>query len=166
MFLVAGIDPGKKGGWAVFDRPSGRLIKAGPLLFDDPGDLFDNLRNVRVILIERAQSARDQANQFEYGRGFGRTEAAAMMTGAVVHYTAPAWWKGQLGISTDKKQAMAKALAKIPGLDKYVYLQKHEGIAEAALIGSILTVRKLADKVELNNERRLKPKRKRPSFRL
>lgn len=171
VYLVAGIDPGKKGGWAIFDRQGRKLIKAGPLLFDDPRELYFTFYHVKAILIERAQAAPGQgvSTAFEYGRGFGRAEAAAMMTGAQILYVAPAWWKGKLAISADKKKAVAQALKIIPGLEEYVYKAKHEGIAEAALIGSILTDRNLTEQVIANNSKREAAKtrkRTRPSFRL
>ena len=167
-YHIAGIDPGKSGGFAIFDRRVRRLITAGPLLFDDPGDLHKELAyyDVREILLERAQSAPGQGNGFEYGRGFGRTEAACLMTPAKLYYVAPVWWKSRLSVPVDKGEAIAKALSLIPGLEKHVTLKKHDGIAEAALIGSILLNRKLTDEVYANNEKRLKPKKKRVSFRL
>jgi hypothetical protein len=166
--LVAGIDPGKKGGWAVFDLSSGELIRAGRLWFDNPEAIYDNLKGCSEILIERAQAAPAQgiSTAFEYGRGFGRAETAAIMTGADIYYCGPAWWKGKLAISSDKTKATEKALRLIPGLRQFMGSDGDDGVAEAALIGSVLLSKKLYGELLANNEKRVKPKKKKTSFRL
>lgn len=168
MYLVAGIDPGKAGGWAVFDADNSRLIKAGRLNFDNPKSLFDELWDVNEILIERAQGAAGQAHQFEYGRGFGRTEAACMMTGAKIYYCAASWWKAKLSIPADKNAAVEKALRLFPAAKEFVLKKADDGVAEAILIASTLLDDALVSDLKKNNlarVSRMKPK-KRVSFRL
>ena len=167
---VCGIDPGKGGGFAIFNYV-GTLIIAGPLDFDKPNLLTEVLIDfgVREILIERAQAAPKQgiSTAFEYGRAFGRTEAACMAAPkADIYYCAPAWWKGKLAVPADKSLAQEKALKKVPYLEKFVTLQKHNGIAEAALMAQVLLDDRLFQELVANNKIREKPKKKRPSFRL
>lgn len=167
-FRVAGVDPGKSGGYAVWDAHSVELIDAGPLEFDNPSALYASLTRFSVdeILIERAQSAPGQGNGFEYGRSFGRTETACILSGARIFYCAAVWWKARMKCPTDKEKARLYALETIPGLDKFVTLKKHDGVAEAALIGELLTSEKLVAELVKNNEKRSAPKKKRTSFRL
>lgn len=169
MAHIAGIDPGKTGGYAIYYVNDGELVDAGRLDFDNPDKLYNVLNHYSVgeILIERAQGAPGQANQFEYGRSFGRTEAVCMLQpDCEILYCAAAWWKAKLNVSTDKKQARQKALRVIPGLAPFCKLESDHGVAEAALIGTILLDRRLYLELASNNEKRVKPKKKRPVYRL
>jgi len=170
--FICGIDPGKTGGYGIFNLGTGELAFAAALNFDRPQDLaFDLSRfNVSEILIERAQAAAGDAGQFEYGRSFGRTEAACLCHGARVLYCAPVWWKARLSVSTDKAEAYRRAVARWPGLAKWAPpgprggLDKVHGIAEGCLIGSVLLSEKLYGELTKNNAARAKPKRRKPSF--
>lgn len=168
MKLVAGIDPGKEGGWAVYDCLSAKLIEAGRIKFDKPDLLARALDGCEEILIERAQASNQMgsSSSFEYGRSFGRIESIAMMTGANIYYCASSWWKGKLAVPVDKKEAVELALRRVPGLSLYVKLASDDGVAEAALIGRILLNDKLFAELAINNAKRSKPKKKRPVFRL
>lgn len=168
MILVGAIDPGKKGGWAVYDRATRTLIEAGRLDFDDPMKLARQLTGCEEILIERAQASAQMgvSSSFEYGRGFGRIEAAAMSTGAVIYYCAPAWWKGRLAVPVDKEKAVLLALKRVPELSPYIRLKSDDGVAEAALMGQILLSNKLFSELELNNKKRTAPKKKKNTYRL
>jgi hypothetical protein len=169
MAHVAGIDPGKTGGYAIYYVNDRELVDAGRLDFDNPDKLYDALEYYAVseILIERAQGAPGQANQFEYGRSFGRTEAVCMLQpDCEIYYCAAVWWKAKLHVSTDKKIARQQALDKIPGLAPFCKLEGDHGVAEAALIGRILLSETLHAELLVNNQNRLKPKKKRPVYRL
>jgi hypothetical protein len=169
MTHVAGIDPGKNGGYAIYHLESLDLVEAGRLIFDNPGALYAALTELRVveILIERAQGAPGQGNQFEYGRSFGRTEAVCMLVPNVkIYYCAASWWKGKLNVPVDKELARQKALRAIPNLGDFVKKMGDHGPAEAALIGRILLDAKLYAQLIDNNEIRLKPKKKKPVYRV
>ena len=168
MKLVAGIDPGKSGGWAVFDCDTGQLIEAGRINHDDMPALARALTGCEEILIERAQSSNQMgvSSSFEYGRNFGRIESVAILTGADIYYCASSWWKGKLAVSPDKELAIAKAIRTIPGLKNYVKYKADDGVAEAALIGTVLLSNKLFQQLEANNIKRAKPKKKKVSYRL
>lgn len=166
--LIGAIDPGKKGGWAVFDRDTKELIGAGRLDVDRPYNLVTDMGDCRVILIERAQASSQMgvSSSFEYGRGFGRIETAAMMTQATIYYCAPAWWKGKLAVPVDKNKAIIVAIRRVPGLQEYIRLKSDDGIAEAALMAGILLNKRLYSELKVNNAKRVAPKKKRPSYRL
>jgi hypothetical protein len=171
--IVGAIDPGKTGGYAVFkDWEGWMLYRAGRVNFDDPEALQRIFWDTDDLLIERAQASSQMGSSsaFEYGRSFGRIEAAIMTIPEKrrprIHYCAPAWWKGMLAVPTDKAKATKMALNTIKGLDKFVKLKSDHGVAEAALMCLILMDPKLFTKLEVNNEKRTKPKTKRPSYRL
>ncbi len=168
MTWIAGVDPGKQGGWAVFHRETKELQRAGRVKFDDPVDFYESLHHCDEVIIERAQASAQMgaSSVFEYGRGFGRLEACLMIRDIKIYYVGSQWWKGKLGVATDKKKAVQQAIVRIPGLSKYVKLASDDGVAEAALIAQILLNPNLTAQLIANNEKREKPKRKKISYRL
>lgn len=170
--VIGAIDPGKKGGWAIYDTGRHKpLVMAGRLDFDDPISLyiqFDDL-SVEEVIIERAQASKQMGSSsaFEYGRGFGRVEAVLSLLSArpTIYYCAPSWWKAKLSVPTDKEKAVKKAIDIIPGLAKFVKLKSDDGVAEAALMGLILLDPKLRRGLIGNNEKRTAPKKARASYR-
>lgn len=166
--LIGAIDPGKNGGFALFDTDTGKLVEAGRLQFDNPRYLYMKFFECTEIIIEEVHgsSNQGQSQAFEFGRAHGRAEAAAMMTGADIYYVSPQWWKGKLAVSTDKKKATDKALKLIPGLNRFVKLAKDDGAAEAALLGLFLIRPELRKEVTRLTDKRARPKKKRVSFRL
>jgi hypothetical protein len=170
---VAGIDPGKSGGWAIINYTTGRMVDGGPLDFvncDRKLNAALQAWNVEDVLLERAQSAPGDAHAFEYGRGFGRTEAAVELAGCRRLYCAPSWWKGKLSCPVDKRKAYALAEKLFPDLPFFANTGPKgaldTGTAEAVLIGSILIRSNLRAELEKNNAARAKPKRRRVEFRL
>lgn len=171
---VAGVDPGKTGGWAIVDVEARCLVAGGPL--DFPGcdrGLFEALQvwGVPDVLVERAQAAAGDAGQFEYGRSFGRTEAAITLAGSRIWYCAPSWWKGKIGCPVDKRKAYAMAEDLFPDLGLWANNGPRGGLdtgtAEAALIAYVMARPSLRVQVEKNNAARQKAKRrKRVDFRL
>lgn len=168
MTWVCAIDPGKKGGWALFNRDTKELIDAGRLNVSRPLLHLDDWHGCRVILIERAQASSQMgvSSSFEYGRGFGRIEAVALMTGAKVYYCAPVWWKGKLAVPVDKEKAVKVAIRRNPDLARFLKLKSDDGIAEAALMAQILLSKPLFSQLLANNKKREAPKKKRVVFRL
>ena len=166
--FVAGIDPGKSGGWAIVDIAGRCLVAGGPLDFEncDPA-LFEALQawNVEDVLLERAQAASGDAGQFEYGRSFGRTESAVALAGCTRWYVAPSWWKGKLGCPVEKKGAYAMAERIFPNLSLFANNGPRGGLdtgtAEAALIAHVMARPSLRAEVETNNAARIKSKRRR-----
>lgn len=170
---VMGIDPGKTGGFGIFDMATGDFVSAGPLVFGDARKLYDKIvqYDVAEVLFERAQAARGDAGQFEYGRSFGQSEGAAMVAGAKLYYCAPQWWKARLNVSTDKARSYAKAVSLWPELEWLAPpgarggLGEVHGIAEACLIGSVLTSERLFRELVKNNDARIKKStRRKPRF--
>lgn len=148
-------------------------MAGGPLAFEEyEAPLFEALQewDCPDTLIERAQSAQGDSGVFEYGRTFGRTEAAVVLAGCSIWYCAPAWWKGKLGCPVDKKRAYALAFETFPELPFFANNGPRGGLdtgtAEAALIGSVMAKPHLRAQVEKNNAARVKPKRRRVRYEL
>jgi hypothetical protein len=149
------------------------MVDGGPLDFAGcDRALFLALQawEVEDVLLERAQSAPGDAHAFEYGRGFGRTEAAVELAGCRRLYCAPSWWKGKLSCPVNKTRAYQLAEKLFPDLAFFADNGPRGGLdtgtAEAVLIGSILLRPALVAKLEKNNAARAKPKRRRVEFRL
>lgn len=171
--FVCGIDPGKSGGWAIISISDRRIVDGGPLSFEKlDAPLFSALKTWGSpdVLLERAQAASGDAGQFEYGRAFGRTEAAAELAGSRRYYVAPAWWKGKIGCPVDKKDAYGFALKIFPELPLFAHNGPRGGLdtgtAEAALIAYVMARPSLRAQVEKNNAAREKPKRRKVRYEL
>jgi hypothetical protein len=169
--FVVGIDPGKSGGFAIIDEAKRILVDGGPLDFEGcDRRLHDALKfwGAPDVLLERAQAASGDAGQFEYGRGFGRTETAVELAGSNRFYVSPSWWKGKLGCPVDKTGAYRLAERFFPDLGLFAHNGPRGGLdtgtAEAALIA--YTFVQFRSQVEKNNAARVKPKRRRTRYAL
>jgi hypothetical protein len=171
--FICGIDPGKTGGWAIIEVGKMRLVDGAPLDFENcDRKLYDALKawGSPETLLERAQGAEGNAGVFEYGRSFGRTEAAVELAGCRRLYVAPSWWKGKLGCPVDKKRAYALCRRLMPEIDFFAHNGPRGGLdtgtAEAALIAYTLARPDLRSQVEKNNAARVRPKRRSVRFEL
>jgi hypothetical protein len=98
--------------------------------------------------IERVQASPQMgvSSSFNYGDGFGILRAAFVIMGVDLRYVQAAKWKRDMGLTgqgesgfgkndaSDKAPALQKALALYPALLPQLYLQKHDGRAEAILL--------------------------------
>ena len=158
-----GIDPGKKGGWALLDG-SGTIIDAAPLNLADLRDFAKAVDAADEIGLERAQPAPDQGHQFEYGRGFGRVEGVIMTFRPLddVTYFAPAFWKSRMGVTADKARTVASALKLMPELFLYENRLGNvpDGIAEAALMARCVMSEVTREQVSKNKAARVRAKQR------
>lgn len=168
--IIAAIDPGKSGGYAVYAERRGgwQLMTAARFRFDDLSPMAQALTGCDHIVIERAQASSQMgiSSAFEYGRAFGRAEAIAMSTGAKIYYMAPVWWKGKLGIPTDKAEAVAKILELEPDLKQYVRYAADDGVAEAGIMAHVLIRPRLFEELVKNNLIAREPKKKKTQYKL
>ncbi len=146
MMLVA-IDPGLSGAIAVLnacgeverlaDLP---IIRDGRLAWVDGGTLqsllIDTLHGhpARAI-VERVGAMPKQgiASAFNFGVGFGSVLSVLQARHISIELVTAGTWKRALGLSKDKHASLDKARMLFP--DAELHLQKHDGRAEALLLG-------------------------------
>jgi hypothetical protein len=169
MMKYLGIDPGKKGGWALLDK-GGTIIDAASLNLADLRDFAKAVDEADEIGLERAQAAPEQGHQFEYGRGFGRLEGVIMAVRSLddVLYLAPAFWKSRMGVTADKARTVQSAIRLMPELRLYENRLGNvpDGIAEAALMARCVMSEATREQVRTNKAARVRQKaRKRVVYR-
>lgn len=144
-----GVDPGLHGAWALLDG-RGMLLVAGdfPIGSDDEIDvvaLADTWRDLapaaatveRVGQITRVKGrAMGISGRFNFGRRYGAVLAVLDMLGIHRDDVDPTVWKKGAGVTADKKTSLNLARRLWPSHAAETFrLVKHEGRAEAALIG-------------------------------
>ena len=151
MSYVMGIDPGAKGAIAiltdtgslveVWDMPT-LEIKVGKATKTriSPEVLAEELRNwdsVRAAFMEAVSSSPQMgvSSAFAFGEGFGVVKGVLAALQIPLVLVPPAKWKRDMGLNQSKDGSRAKAIAKWPRHAGEFKLVKHDGRAEAALIG-------------------------------
>lgn len=138
------IDPGLKGALAWVNE-AGFLLEVEDMPVVDgnvSAPLLTNLivgyGSVEVIVIERQQSMPKQgvASSFKTGTGYGILIGIV----AALHIPSVYWpssmWKKTLRLSSNKEYSRQRALERWPDQTSLFKLKKHEGRAEAALLGA------------------------------
>lgn len=147
--LHLGIDPGQSGAWALLDE-RGRFVTAADMPIGEDGRVDGEvLRRAWVDLaiasatIERVGQitrikgrAMGISGRFNFGWSAGVPDTVLKILGIPVTYTDPTVWKPAVGVTADKKTSLAMARRLWPeSAGIYFKLAKHDGRAEAALIG-------------------------------
>lgn len=144
-----GVDPGLHGAWALLDG-KGMLLVAGdfPLGADGEIDvvaLADTWRDLSpaaatVELVGHISTVNGRKmgvnGRFNFGRRYGAVLAVLDMLGIERDDVDPTVWKKRSGVTADKKTSLNLARRLWPAHAPETFrLVKHEGRAEAALIG-------------------------------
>lgn len=147
--IILGIDPGLSGAVAGFD--DGRLL----WVYDIPIFTLErggkNKREVDIqqladeIILEDADHAwleqvgampgQGVTSMFAFGQTFGIIKGILAAKQIPMTLVTPQKWKGALKVPKDKDGARARASQLMPGDAASWRLKKHDGRAEAALIG-------------------------------
>ncbi|WP_395160412.1 hypothetical protein [Ilumatobacter sp.] len=154
MSLIVGVDPGKTGAIALLDH-LGELIS----VYDMPiigkhvsvaqlSETFSSLTlpltvarcatvGEAICVIEDVSSSPQMGvtSAFSFGRSKGVVEAMAAAQGMRLVYVSPAKWKRDMRLNKDKGKAREMATRRWPQHARSFMLVKHDGRAEAALIG-------------------------------
>jgi len=147
--VLLAIDPGKTGAIAVFedgkfrvvhDPQDGQLAPVfAPLLLD-----FLDFRYRVNVVIEKVNGVPGQSGPaaFNFGDGFGQLKGVCLGLGVPFDLIPPATWKWQMGLrrlptcsATEFKRISVERAASLWG-PEFFHLAKHDGRAEAALIGA------------------------------
>lgn len=150
MKYVIGIDPGLKGALAFFKDGDLIGVRDMPVMANPFGkgrtidciELAAMLGAFRgrdvLVIIESVGTMPKQgiASAFNFGRAAMAPEAIALAFGLSIDKVTPAVWKRKAKlIKKDKEVSLARAKTRWPGYAHLFRLKKHEGRAEAALIG-------------------------------
>jgi Holliday junction resolvasome RuvABC endonuclease subunit len=148
--IVAGIDPGIRGGLAVVEITDGAasgLVECIDIPVVGTGakervdvatirNFIDRHKPIRA-LIERAQAMPQQgaSSGFKFGRATGAIEAAITLCSIPVEIVEPSVWKRFWRLpGKDKESSRQKALQLFPAAHAALARKKDHGRAEAALI--------------------------------
>ena len=148
--MILAIDPGNQGGLAWLGTREGTLLgldsmplrdsgsKGHSRYFIDGGVLSGYIRAKSPVcaIVERVSSRPGQgvAGMFSFGRGVGILEGVLQAHGVPIVYVSPQVWKRHHGLIKQPKRASLE-LARDLYPDAELHLVKHEGRAEAILIG-------------------------------
>jgi crossover junction endodeoxyribonuclease RuvC len=151
--LLIGIDPGAKGGLAMRDTTSRRIVHAQRMptykrvvsgkerLTVDAYGVLDVLRmwhgfGAEMVCMELVSGIIGQSahGAFTFGEGVGVVFAAAASCGYRIERVAAVVWKPEMKAPKDKKQAVRRASELCPEGRAWWPLASDDGVAEAALI--------------------------------
>lgn len=144
-----GIDPGTNGA-AVLLGPTGRAL--GRFMFEsavvdkelDPSLLVSGLASLLYehtsrwdVAVEKVHAMPKQgvASSFKFGRAYGLVlgVVASLQPDRYLHPTASRW-KRDMGLTSDKEQSRAAAIAAFPEQAQWFARKKDADVAEAALL--------------------------------
>jgi len=151
--LIAGVDPGQKGGIAIVEKQSERLVYATPmpcfekkvgktmrqrLDYDGLDQIVDFMVDLGVSLVVCENvGAGFGASGRELGEFVGALKMAAFKARLRVEFVSPGRWKKELGVPAEKAGACMRAEALFP-IDRERLRGpksgRHDGMAEAAMI--------------------------------
>jgi hypothetical protein len=153
--MIAGFDPGQKGGVSVIDSGSHKIwfkemptMKAGKKTYVDEGELACWLRRFDIDYgyIERVHFIKDQGgvSSFTFGESLGVLKGVCAGLGINRVMVEPQKWKADMHVPANKEGAVRRMERLVPsttiagGGEKNVFIGPRgglkDGIAEAGLI--------------------------------
>lgn len=145
MARLIGIDPGANGALACWDN--GALVDVADMpqtiahkkRRTDAAALAALVRHFApdALWLEQVHAMPQQgvSSTFAFGMAYGIVLGVAGALAVPISMVTPAQWKSALRVPRAKGEARARASQLIPGGVKFWPLVKHDGRAEAALIG-------------------------------
>lgn len=158
MSLIIAVDPGMSGAIAVLNsKGKCEHLSDLPVITDKSLAWIDGAAMRSLILevvanrdaaciIERVSAMPGQgvSSMFKFGSVYGSVLSLMQAMSVPLHFVTPVVWKGHYGLGKDKKAALHKARLMFP--DTELHLAKHNGRAEALLIGAWFLSNKGADR--------------------
>lgn len=157
--LFLGVDPGFKGGFALYDPKTRLLTSVMPMPLEEPDRdprggknkrlkrtkldgtrivmfVEQNAQKIKRVVIEDVHAMPDQGvtSMFRFGQGLGILEGVFASFWLPVTKVSPAVWKSQMRLSASKDKARELAQALFPEFHTEFERKKDDGVAEAALI--------------------------------
>lgn len=148
---VVGIDPGFGGAIAVYSQDDGVLDGVYPMPlkenlantrgYIDAAKICDLLHpialDIKRVVIERVNASPQMGvtSAFRFGEGFGTLVGVIGAMRLPLLYAYPAVWKAAMGLSSNKKDSQAKAIALFPAWEAtFKRSRSSADFAEAALL--------------------------------
>ena len=144
MSYYVGIDPGKKGAFAVIDSYGDLIAIEKTVTAHDLTQLLRTYRP-RHVFVEKAQAMPGQgvSSMFAYGQGFGELLGVLTATGIAYTLIRPSTWTKPMHQGTagdEPKKRSAEAFMRLfPASVEKTRLRSgrlHDGIVDAALIAT------------------------------
>jgi hypothetical protein len=138
--IYIGIDPGKTGGIAsiqngIFFVSSLDSTNENEVLARMIGYIRQKPNEVLFTLEHVSPSPKQGSSAaFHYGRGLGYIKGLIEAHGHEILMVRPAVWKMALRLGRDKKESIELCHKLYPETKSTIYLQKHDGPAEALLL--------------------------------
>jgi hypothetical protein len=134
---LLGVDPGKQGAIAVYDKAAHRVTS-----YDMPGttaelhDLIAGLPEIRICMLEKPfyPQSIGTTNAARIGEAFGVLKGALAWRSIPTELVTPAKWKAALNLSTSKSASREKASQLFPDDAEQFKRAKDDGRAEACLL--------------------------------
>lgn len=117
--FIVGIDPGKSGGWSLFNFET-KLVTADKLpiagkeldirrLIAKLGELTNYKFDTIIAIIEEVHAMPKQgvSSMFTFGKGFGKLIGMFEAVGAKIQYVRPSTWKKKVLFDTKKDKYAA-----------------------------------------------------------
>jgi crossover junction endodeoxyribonuclease RuvC len=149
--ILAGIDPGLSGAVAFLDAASGTVLDVAdmPTLALSRGGkskrdldahalarlIGDRRPGHGFVELVGAMPGQGVSSIFAFGRAYGIAIGVLATLAVPMTFVAPMVWKRALGVPAAKDGARARASQLMPTAAHHWPLVKHDGRAEAALIG-------------------------------
>ena len=136
--IYVGVDPGKKGGYAVID---GDAVDVFPW---DDSSFIDNMADAVncgtcVACVEKVGAMHGQGvtSMFTFGKSAGFIEGVLAALGIGYQLIPPKTWKAEFGLNSDKADSIAVCKRLFPGVNLLATdkcRKDSDGMAEALLM--------------------------------
>jgi crossover junction endodeoxyribonuclease RuvC len=149
--IIAGIDPGLSGAVAFLDAPSGAVLDVADMPTLALSRAGKNKRELDAHALARligdrrpdhaflelvgARPGQGVSSVFAFGKSFGVVIGVLATLAVPMTFVAPMVWKRALRVPAAKDGARARASQLMPAAAHHWPLVKHDGRAEAVLIG-------------------------------
>lgn len=140
MLICVGVDPGKKGGYAVIDMDGARCYPWDDARFvEDMRPLARRLDGRTMACVEKVGAMHGQGvrSMFTFGKSAGFIEGVLAALGIGYQLIPPKTWKAEFGLNSDKADSIAVCKRLFPGVNLLASekcRKDSDGMAEALLL--------------------------------
>lgn len=141
--IYIGVDPGKKGAYAVIDGPNREVFAWDDMEFASFMSQYSDAARARrahiVAAVEKvgARPGQGVTSMFNFGKSAGFIEGVLTAVGIPFQLVTPQKWKADLGLDSDKAKSIAVCKQLFPGVNLLATprcFRESDGMAEALLL--------------------------------